>query len=95
MGRVGLGVQIEHLVAVKAEKFLRVSLVEAVAEDGLRRVIVLLAVEPVRAAEIRDAALRADPRAAEKDNVIALGNPASQGFYGLFHGDSPLNFCKE
>ena len=31
MGGVGLGVQVEHLVAVEAEKFFRVRLIEAVA----------------------------------------------------------------
>ena len=59
MGGVGLGVQAEHLAAVKAEELLRVRLVEAVAEDGFRWIVVLLVVEPVGAAEIRNAALGA------------------------------------
>ena len=47
-----------YFVAVKAEKFLRIRLIETVAQYGFRGVVVFLAVEAVGAAEIRDPAFR-------------------------------------
>ena len=70
VGRVGLGIGTQELAAVKTEEFLRVLLVKGVAEDGLRWVVVLLMIQPVYAAEIRDSGFRADTGATEKDDVV-------------------------
>ena len=75
VGGIGLCVQTEHLVAVEAEKFLRVCLIEAVTENGFRGIIVLLMIEAAGAAEVGDTAFCADPGPAKKDNVPALINP--------------------
>ena len=72
---VGLGIQAEHLVPVEAVKFLRPGVEEGAAEDLLRGPGVLLVVQAVHTAEIRDAALGAHPRPAEKHNGPALVNP--------------------
>ena len=77
VGGVGLGVQEEHFVPVEAEELLRVPLKEGVAQDGLRRVGVLLVVEPPGAPEVRNAGLRADAGAAEEDDAAALLHPFS------------------
>ena len=44
------------------------------AQNGLRRIFILLIVQPIYASEIRDAALRGDAGTAEKDDVVALGD---------------------
>ena len=90
MGGVGLRVQIKHFVAVKAEKFLRIHLIEAVAQDGFRGVVIFLVVEAVGATEIGDAALRADPGPAEKDDVFAVVDPVLQCSDRFRHSDSSM-----
>ena len=78
MGSVGLCVLYDQLIAVKTVKFLRVFLPEGMTEDGFGRVVVFLVVQPVHAAEIRDAALRRNARAAEKDDATAFCNDIFQ-----------------
>ena len=90
MGRVGLCPADDQLVPVKAVELLGVPLPEGMAEDGLGRVIVLLMVQPVHAAEIRDARLGADPGPAEKDDVFAF---CDDGFQCLDHKDLPFLLC--
>ena len=88
MGRVGLCPPDDHLVPVKTVELLGVLFPEGMAEDGLRRVIVPLMVQPVHAAEIGDARLGADPRPAEKDDVLAL---CDDGFQCLDHKTAPFS----
>ena len=78
MGSVGFCVLYDQLIAVKTVKLLRVFLPEGMAEDGFGRVIVFLVVQPVHAAEIRDAALCGYARAAEKDDAAAFCNDVFQ-----------------
>ena len=67
--RVGFGVQREHFIAVKAVKFFGVRIEVGVAQNGFGRDGILLVVEPVLRAEVGNAALRRDARAAEKDDA--------------------------
>ena len=88
VGGVGLGVGKEHLVAVEAVELLRIFLEKGVAQNGLRRVLVLLVVQPVHAAEVGDSGLRAYPRAAEEHNVTTLTDPVLELLLLLIHGKS-------
>ena len=72
MGGVGPGVLHDQLGPVKSVEFLRIRFKKAAADDLFRRVLPLLVVQTVHAAEIRDAALGAHPRAPEKHNIVAL-----------------------
>ena len=74
VGSVGLRPLHNELIPVEPVELLGVLLPEGVAQDGLGRVIVLLVVQAVHAAEIGDAAFGGDPRAAKKDDAVALGN---------------------
>ena len=74
VGSVGLCPLHNELIPVEPVELLGVLLPEGVAQDGLGRVIVLLVVQAVHAAEIGDAAFGGDPRAAKKDDAVALGN---------------------
>ena len=85
MGGVGLRVGAEHLGVVEAEKLLRVGLVKGVAQNHLRGILPLLVVQPPGGAEIRDAGLRRDTRAAEKDDVVGPVNERFQLFYFICH----------
>ena len=67
--RVGFGVQREHFIAVKAVKFFGVRIEVGIAQNCLGRDGIFLIVEPVLRAEVGDAALRRDARAAEKDDA--------------------------
>ena len=78
MGGIGLCTLYDQLIAVKTVEFLRVFLPEGMAEDGFGRVVVFLVVQPVHAAEIRDAAFCRNTRAAEKDNAAAFCNDVFQ-----------------
>ena len=42
------------------------------AQNRLRRIVILHMIQPVHAPEIRDAALRGDTRTAEEDDAVAL-----------------------
>ena len=70
MGGVRLSFWEEHLIPVKTEKFFRMGTVKAVAQYGLRRIVVLLMVQTVHAAEVRNPAFGGDAGTAEKYNVI-------------------------
>ena len=78
MGGIGLCALYDQLIAVKTVELLRVFLPEGMAEDGFGRVVVFLVVQPVHAAEIRDAAFRRNARAAEKDDAAAFCNDVFQ-----------------
>ena len=71
VGRVGLCPLHDELIAVKTVKLLRVLLPEGMAQDGFRRVGVLLMIKSVHAAEVRDAALGGNARPA-KDTMLLL-----------------------
>ena len=91
MGGVRLRLQPKHLLAVEAVELLGLLGEEAVADDLLRGVVPLLAVEAVLAAKVRDAAFGGDPRPAEKDDVFTLANkfPQAGKTRDLFrHSDS-------
>ena len=60
---------------------LGIALKEAVAQNRLRRVLPLLIIQAVNAAEIRYPALGADSCAAEKHDIVALRDP----FFKLFN----------
>ena len=92
VGGVGLGLQAEHLVPVKAVEFLRPGVEKGAAEDLLRRVVVLLVVQPVHTAEIGDAALGGHPRPAEKDDGAALVHPLLQSRDLIGQGNPSLLF---
>ncbi len=83
VGRVGLCIFDDEFLAVKAVELLRLLLEKGVGEDGLGRVGVVLVVEAVHAAEVRDAALGGDARPAEKDDAVA---GCDELFEGLVHG---------
>ena len=70
MGRVGLGVQRQHLGAVEVEELPGVPLKERMAQHGLRRVSELLVIQPVHAAEVGDTRFRGHTGPAEKHNVV-------------------------
>ena len=57
-------------VPVEQEEFCPVGHEKAAAQNLLRRVGVLLMVQPVLAAEVRDAALGGHARAAEKRDIL-------------------------
>ena len=85
MGSIGFGVRKEHLVVVEAVELLRILLEEGVAQNGLRGILVLLVVQAVHAAEIRDAALGRYARPAEKDDILTLVDPLLELFQFLIH----------
>ena len=72
MGVVGLCPFYDQLIPVKTVKLLRFFLPEGMAEDGFRRVVIFLVIQPVHAAEIRDAALGRNARPAKKDDAAAF-----------------------
>ena len=71
MRDVRLEAEGQHFRLVERKEFLRVFPEEVGGDDLLRGVFVFLTVQAVHTAEIRDAALRGDPGAAEKDDVAA------------------------
>ena len=79
----------DELGAVKAEKLFGVPLKERMAQNRLRGIFVLLPVQPVCTAEIRDAGLRGHARAAEKDDVVAPGDPLAEHRDIVLHGNTP------
>ena len=74
VGRIGLCPFYNELIAVKAVELLRVLLPERMAQDGFRRVVVGLVIQPVHAPEIRDAAFGGNARTAKKDDAAAFRN---------------------
>ena len=89
VGDVWFKAQGQHFLPVKAVEVFRVSQEKAVADDGLRGIVELLAVQPVHTSKIRDAGFRAHPRAAKENDVVAFLYPLLQGFY-FFHAGNPL-----
>ena len=88
MGGVRLSFWEEHLIPVKTEKFFRMGTVKAVTQYGLRRIVVLLMVQTVHAAEIRNPTFGGDTGTAEKYNVIVGINDLLQFlnlFFQIFH----------
>ena len=75
MSSVRLRVRKQHLVPVESVKFLRLSHIEGMAQDRLRRIIILLVVQSVRTPEIRNMALRGHAGTAEKYDIAALIQP--------------------
>ena len=73
MRLVGLSVGNEHLALVEVKELLRMGHVIGMAYQDLRRHGVELRIQPVRAAEIRDARFRADARPAEEYDGAAFG----------------------
>ena len=72
MSRIGLCVQEHHLTFIEFIESLGVPHKEAVAYDLFRRVPVLLVIDPVRAPEIRDPALRGHSRPAKEHDPLAV-----------------------
>ena len=77
---VRLRVQGEHFRAVEAIKFLRMARKKGVGQNFLWRIGELLMIQSVLRAEIGNAALRRNTRAAEKHDAAALINPLLQFF---------------
>ena len=90
MGDVRFKAKGQHFFTVKAEKILRPLLIEAVADDGFRRILEFLVVQAIHAAKIRDSRFGTDSRATEEYNPIALLNPLFQSFQ-LFHNPAPFS----
>ena len=78
---VGLFVEAEHLVAVEAVEFPGLFDKEGVAENLLGRIVVLLIIQSVHAAEVGDAAFGAHARSAEKHDAFAFVDDLLQLFY--------------
>ena len=74
-----------ELLAVEAVIFLRVPVKEAAAQNSLGRVLPLLVIQSVDAPEVGYAALGADARAAEENDIIALRDHVMQQGYFIFH----------
>ena len=72
---VRLRVERKHFRAVEPVEFCGLAEEKRVAENGLRRILVLLIVQTVYRTEIRDAALGRNACAAEKDDVVAAVDP--------------------
>ena len=68
MGPIRLNAGHKNLRPVKPVKLLRLPHEKGVAEDRLRRIVILLIIQPVHTPEIRHAALRGNPGTAEKDD---------------------------
>ena len=94
MGGIGLRVQEEHLVAVEAEEFFRLAAVESVAENRLRRIIILLVIEAVHAPKIRNPAFRGHPCPAEKYYIVVFLHNFLQFFddFPIIFHNNPLSF---
>lgn len=89
VGAVGLGVRVEHHAPEEVVKLRRVMDKVSVGEHLLvGEARLLLLVQPVGAAEIRDAAGGGDPRPAQEHHALALLNPLAQQLQ-LCHGRSP------
>ena len=78
-----------ELRVMEAVVFLGIALEEGGGEYRLGRIVPLLVVEPVHAAEIGYPALRGHARPAEEDDVIAPRYPLAQSAYLLVHGYCP------
>ena len=75
VGTIGLGPVDDELIPVKFVVLLRVRHEEGMTQDRLGRIIILLVIQAVHAAKIRDAALGRDAGAAEKHDPVAAVDP--------------------
>ena len=94
VGRVGLGIQRQHLGPVEVEKFLGVLFKKRMAQHGLRRIPELLVVQPVHTAEIGDARLRGYPGPAEKHDVVGAVQQFLQLTDALIHGKPSISLTR-
>ena len=85
VGGVGLCPGGQHLGPVKIVKLRLAAHIEAVAQDGFRRVLEFLVIQAVHAAEIRNPGFGGYPGSAEKDDAFRLCHPLPQGFDLLCH----------
>ena len=76
---VGLGVERQHLIPVETEESFWLLHKEGMGQDGFRRVIILLIIESVYAAEIRDTAFRGNAGTAEEDDSMGIGDHLLKG----------------
>ena len=91
MRRVGLHAFVgDQFGPVKTVELRGIPLKKAVADDLLRGIFVFLVVESVHTAKIRYAGFGGYAGAAEKHDVIALGDPALQRRDLLVQGPLPL-----
>ena len=91
VGGVGLGIGADHFGPVEPIELLRFPVEKAAAENGLRRIIILLVVQTVHTAEIGNAAFGGHAGAPEKDDGAAVVDPLLQDLDGFFHGtDLPV-----
>ena len=74
-----------ELLTMEAVIFLGVPVKEAAAQNSLGRVLPLLVIQAVDAPEVGYAALGADARAAEENDIITLRDHVAQQFYFIFH----------
>ena len=81
VGDVGFRIKKNDLVTVKFIKLRLVPDEKGIAEDSLRRVFVLLVIQPVDAAEIRYPAFCRHTGPAEENDVAAFIHPFSQDFH--------------
>ena len=75
----------DELLTVEAVIFLRVPVKEAAAQNSLGRILPLLVIQTIDAPEVGYAALSADSRAAEENDIVALRDHVVQNSYFIFH----------
>ena len=93
VGYVGFKAQRQHLLPVKTVKILRVSEEKAVADDGFRGIVKLLAVQSVHAAKVRNTRFRTHACPAKKDDIATLGHPLFQNINAV-HMLTILSYSK-
>ena len=86
MRGVGPGTGHDQLFAVKIIKFFGFFLKKGMAQNFLRRVFVLLVIQPVHAAKIRNAAFGRNACSAEKHDIAAFLDQLFQLLLFIFHG---------
>ena len=72
MGSVGLGIEIEHFVAIEIIEFLGMLKKKVKAQHFFRRIFIFLVIQSIDAAEVRNSAFRGYACAAKKNNGIAF-----------------------
>ena len=74
MSPIGFCIRKEHLVAVKTKEFSRITLIEGIAQYGLRRIVILLMIQSIHTAEIRNSAFSGYTGSAKKDYIVIFLN---------------------
>ena len=87
---IWFSIEAEHFSAVEAIELRSITDEEGVAEDSFRRIVPLLMVETVNAAEVRDTAFGGHTGAAEEDDAFRAGNNIGK-FRDLVHISHPLS----